>query len=653
MRTKMKKQIITLGFLLLGFASCNDYLKVNSESKYEGEYVFSSYEEINRVLTSVYASLMSNNAYGNAYLSEFALNSDVEFTANSSAIRNVNGRDYKCFDGTANGSSVSSLWTTVYQGIERANVFIHGLETSTLYNENDATLTQQMGEAKVLRAMFYHDLIVHFGDVPFTTLPTYEREKLVMPIADRNEVLSFLIEDLRKIAPKMQYSNKLTDGVERVSREFCYAMIARMALTRGGYALYPDKSNPLNVGTMQRQSDYRDYYEIARMYADSVILSGTHSLRKSFRQVFIDECNYIVNNNDDPIFEIPFVKNQSGNIGYSHGPSGSTANGVTTGDNVWGASNGGIRLNAFYRYSFDRKDLRLDYTVGMWYYTAEGVPTVRADYSTHTNKWSKFWTSESQAMGTASSGSTGINFPYMRYADVLLMYAEADNELENAVSGPNGTKAVDALRQVRQRAFAPEDWAEKVEGYLSSVTGSQEDFFRAIVDERKWEFGGETMRWKDLVRWNLYSKVVYDSFMQYLIVGNIANGNYLDGYEDYMELPFAMFYRLVDNPGDIDVYPNTKLQIIDFYNLYESAYNPGAASGYDKTVDFYNWGNENSEFPNNNVLYSFRGYVRDGEDSNYESLDPNNLPPVRYILPIPNSVIQMSNGEYKNYYGYN
>ena len=650
----MKKYILIISAFLFGFSSCNDYLDVSSESKYEEGYVFGSYEEINRVLNGVYSALANKNSYGQYYQKEFALNSDVEFTAYSNSLRAANGQDFRCFDGTQHGNQVNQLWTAVYRGIERANVFITSLQRSDFFHEDDEILMQQLGEAKIIRAMLYHDLIVHFGDVPFTMEPTYERENMNFPIVDRNEVLGMLIDDLRGIAPHMKYAVDLTEGIERASKEFCHAMIARMALTRGGYALYPDTANASSTGTMQRQSDYLQYYEIAKIYADSVIQSGTHSLTKSFRQVFIDECNYIVTNNDDPIFEIPFGKNQSGNIGYVHGPQGTfNSNDSTEGDNVWGKSDGGMRLNAFYRYSFDRKDLRLEYTVGMWYYTYDGTPTMRTDYSVHANKWSKFWASKGNALGVLTAENTGINFPYMRYADVLLMYAEAVNELENGVSGPNGAAAIDAFRKVRLRAFAAEDQAEKVDDYIASASGSKTEFFQAIVNERKWEFGGENMRWKDLVRWNLYSKVVYESFMQYLIVGNMANGYNMDGSDDYDNLPFSIYYRVIDNPGDINVYPNTTMDILDLYNSYESAYNPGNDSGYDKTAYFYEWGNDGDVYPKAQCLYSFRGYIRDGDFSNYQSMDPNNLPPVRYILPIPNTVIQMGGGIYKNYYGYN
>lgn len=75
----------------------------------------------------------------------------------------------------------------------------------------------------------------------------------------------------------------------------------------------------------------------------------------------------------------------------------------------------------------------------------------------------------------------------MRYADVLLMYAEAVNELEGGVTGPNGAKAIEAFKQVRNRAFAFEDRSEKVDAYIAANT-SKDDFFKILMNERKWEF---------------------------------------------------------------------------------------------------------------------------------------------------------------------
>lgn len=628
------------------FTSCDKrFLEVSSDSKYEGNYVFGNKDEINRVLTAVYASLMSNDTYGNAFFSTFALNSDVEFTAFSGELPAVSGEDFRAFDGARHAPSVQRFWDKQYEGIERANIFIDGVKTSPVYTESDRDLTQQLGEAKVLRAMFYHDLVVMFGDVPFNTEPSMKlQSNFVIPVTDRNEILDFLIEDLIGAAPGMKPASELTYGVERASKEFCQGMIARMALTRGGYSLYPEGTR----GTMKRQPDYKNYYAIAMQYADSVISSGAHNLNKSYRQVFIDETNNVVSNNDDPIFEIPFLRNSSSNVGYVTGGAVGSNEGET--NHVWGAVNGGMRLNAFYHYSFDRSDIRKDYTVGQWNYDATGQPQVLVDYSMYNNKWSKLWADPSKALGNQSQGATGINLPYMRYADILLMYAEAVNEVEEGVNGANGSKAIDAFKQVRRRAFASADQSEKVETYTATAAVSKESFFNAIVQERKWEFGGENMRWKDLVRWNLYSKVVYDSFMEYLIVASMVGGDYMDGSEDYQNLPFNKFYKRVPNPGNKDIYPNTTLPIIEFYNPWEGVLHPG---GDWLMATLYAWYDENTSMPRGQIFYSFRGFIKGGPTGNWESFDRNNLPPVRYILPFPNQAIIMSNGEYKNYYGYN
>ena len=278
--------------------------------------------------------------------------------------------------------------------------------------------------------MTYHDLVVMFGDVPFTFHRAANRGngEFLPPVTDRQAIQDSLIADLEGIAPYMNSSSSTT--VERCSKEFAEGLVARIALTAGGYSLRPDKSNPNNYGTMQRPENYKDYYRICMNYADSVISSGTHSLTQSFQDVFVNECNYNVINNDDVIFEIPFAKESSGNTGYIQGPTYSAYQGETVGP--WGATSGNARLNAFYRFLFRDGDERREFVNGLWYYsyknngdgTLSDSVYIRQDYSVHDNKWSKLWTSPAQALGAETEGSTGINYPYLRYADVLLMYQQ-------------------------------------------------------------------------------------------------------------------------------------------------------------------------------------------------------------------------------------
>jgi hypothetical protein len=137
----MKKTILYLGCIgLLLISSCKDYLKVESLSKRGNEYVFSDKEEINRALTAVYADMMSSSTYGNYLIARYSLNTDVEFRSFSTNIRSVAGSEFACFDGTKYSSDIAGTWRTLYEGIERANIFIEGIESSPLFADGkDAT----------------------------------------------------------------------------------------------------------------------------------------------------------------------------------------------------------------------------------------------------------------------------------------------------------------------------------------------------------------------------------------------------------------------------------------------------------------------------------------------------------------------------------
>ena len=646
----------------LGFTACSDFLDVDSVSKYDSEGVFGEKTEINRALNGVYAKLMSGDFYGDAYFTKFVFNSDVEFTTNTSDVATNNS--FRRFDGNSTASDVEKFWNAAYSGVEYANNFVYYLERSPLYSTEDAEIMQMMGEAKVIRAMFFHDLVTYFGDIPFTFEPASVVENYVMPIVSRDEVYKTLIEDLKSIAPYMKFAANLSNGVERASKEFCWSMIARMAMHAGGYSLRPDTDNPANFGKMERPANYKELYKTALAYCDSVISSATHTLSLPYYRVFVNECNYVVNSNDDPIFEIPFAKETSGNVGYVHGPKSELYEGSTSGDNIWGEAKSSAALSAFYRFMFDPEDARRDYLNGLWGYLYNGEPTISISYTVYNNKWSKLW---STSGNPESAGNTGINFPYMRYTDVLLMYAEAANELND---GPTDA-AKAALRQVRQRAFTN---PEKIDSYIESMSGSKDDFLKAVLDERKFEFAGENMRWKDLVRNNLLAENTYYNFLRYLVCGENGAGQSAyqemveeyDGMPEYLDkLPSTVYYMLGANPQTPSVFPNTSLRIIDIYNPYDDVVVSTVPDEYRAlTVQYpYAWASD-AGVVNAQCLYSFYGYIYCDQISGlvylntngkYSTHAPNanaSLPPVRYILPYPNAAIQRSAGAYKNYYGY-
>lgn len=236
---KLKNTLI-IGLATLTLISCNDFLDVDSPSSYNEDFVFSQETEISRALNGVYASILVGDLYGSAYQKTFNLNSDVDMQMYTGNVATHNS--YARFDCDDQGGEIDKYWRASYKAIEDANRFIRGVETGPLYNEENTAVMQMLGEAKCLRAMVYHDLVVMFGDIPFTFLPASQLgDNYVIPVMNREEIQNKLIEDLQDIAPKM--SSTTTTTVERASKEFAWALIARIALTAGGYSLHPDKNN--------------------------------------------------------------------------------------------------------------------------------------------------------------------------------------------------------------------------------------------------------------------------------------------------------------------------------------------------------------------------------------------------------------------------
>ena len=683
------RNIFIAGLSAVALVSCNDYLEVDAPSKNFPEDVFSDSRAMVRALNGVYASMLSNNLYGDKLINTFCLNSDVDFVSNSSQYTQSN--KYSRFDCDPDGSDLKNTWADLYHGIEVCNLFIEGAEGSPAYDpENpDANILQMIGEAKVARAMFYHDLIWMFGDVPFSTNSSQTTETMVYPITDRIQILDFLIKDIAGVADNMMDPSQLSEGIERISRQAAYAMIARLAMTAGGWYLAPDGDT---YGKMTRTANYLDYYKIAREYAKKVIDSNVHHLNKDYYKVFVDECNNIVTNNDDPIFEIPFAKESTGNIGYIHGPKMEQYEGETP--HPYGKANPGVKLNAFYRFMFDEDDQRRDYVNQLFRYTADGSEyACRLDnsYTVQNGKWSKLWVNG--GLGKITEGNTGINFPYLRYADVLLMFAEADNEIE----GQPTAAAIAAVREVRERAFRNTN-PIKAEAFECS---GYEEFKKTILDERKFEFAGENMRWRDLVRNNLYSLEVYWSFFRYYYKaedqGNLSVVAERDFGNDeaYDRLPSTIYnLRTCDNSYKKEhddpafsewngqrilsewQFPNNEMQICWALNPYElmlpaefnaikKEYSTIPSSDWQQE-EYFAWVDGEGEI-RNEIRYSLRGYIymtdmgllriiRNGNEENPKTpsaeITADDLPVVRYILPIPRTEIARSKGQYVNKYGY-
>lgn len=591
--------IITIAFFMNG---CSDFLDPDSLSTFDTNYVFSNVEDARKATNAIYVyfsedafrSRLSNNMTGNTDIEQ---NSGTGSTARYEIWR---------LEPQANNGDLKIVWEVAYKAIREANIVIDGISKSPALNSTDVAIQNNMkqflGEAYTLRAYWYSMLIFHFGDVPFVTQAPRADVEFNLPKEDRNVILSSLIQDLINAEAGMKWADELTFGIEQVNREYTLGMIARLALQRGGYFLKPDM-------TMERKADYLDYYTIARDYSKKLMDLKDRELPKDFGKIFRDQCQFIVAKNSDVLFEVPFAIGE-GDVGWNIGIR------VDSGSHPYGSGSNYMNVPPTYYYSFDKKDSRRDVTCGLYFRDKDFKQQLVAIGSISQGKWSREYLNPPP--GPSTDKGTGINWPMMRYADVLLMFAEAENELNN---GPTAA-AKAAMARVRQRAFAESDWAEKVDQYIAEASGKQ-TFFDAIVDERAWEFGGEMIRKYELIRWNLYDTKINETIAG---LKKLAD----DAHLGFADLPDYIYWKYNDSGKLVILNPDYRL-----------------LAAPDATWTRTSW------------LIGLHRTPNAADPSPYQSWITTNwanytTAPVRYIMPIPSVAVTNSLGLLQNDgYGFN
>lgn len=599
---KIIKNILILG-LAFFMNSCSDFLEPDSLSTFDTQYVFSNVDDARKATNAIYAhfsedafrSRLSNNMTGNTDIEQ---NSGTGSTARYEIWR---------LEPQANNGDLKIVWEVAYRAIRDANIVIEGILSSSALNSTDAAIQNDMkqflGEAYTLRAYWYSMLIYHFGDVPFSDKAPKPGVEFNLPKEDRNVILSTLIQDLINAEAGMKWADQLPFRVEQVNREYTLGMIARLALQRGGYFLKPDM-------TMERKADYLDYYTIARDYSKKLMDLKDRELPKDFRQVFLNQSKFIIPTEDsDMLFEVPFAIGE-GDVGWNIGIK------VDGGTHPYGAGSNYMNVPPTYYYSFDKKDIRRDVTCGLYFRDKDFKQQVVAVGSISQGKWSREFLNPPP--GPSTDKGTGINWPMMRYADVLLMFAESENELNNAPT----PAAKEALKRVRQRAFDEADWAEKVDQYIGA-NSTKQTFFDAIVDERAWEFGGEMIRKYELIRWNLYDTKINETIAGLKKLADDANLG-------FGTLPDYLYWKHDASGKLIILNPDTKV-----------------AAAPDATWSRANWLISLHRTPNATDPSPYQTWIATNW-ANYTTA------PVRYIMPIPSVAVTNSLGLLQNDgYGFN
>lgn len=594
------KTILILGILAFTLLnSCreldSDFLDAPAKSTLDESVIFSTPGLARGAVDGILEPMGQTNSYRGRHIPFYGFNTDTEWNYNSSSVGNSTG-ELMIYDAKPNNAQMdrdNSSWAMIYTGIERANICIRGIRTFG-NPEPGNELGQLLGEALTLRALYYSDLLKTWGDVPARFEPI-NSETIYIEKSSRDIIYKQIIADLGEASDLVAWPNETsaTTSVEKVNKAFVKGLRARVALAASGFQQYPNdgvrRSNDpdLSVDKM---------YKIALDECRDVINSGRASLEPSFETLWrkLNEENTAAGG--ESLWEIPFADGR-GRVNFSFAIRHRSV------DQYTGQPRGGIAgpLPTVF-YDYDESDKRRDITC-VPYQWGTAVNGFSQQELVGLNTWyfGKY-RYEWMTRYVTSSNDDGVNKIYMRYAEILLMAAEAANELEGV------SAAAPYLKEIRRRAFDPADHATKVEAYVNSI-GSKEEMFKAIVDEHKFEFTGEMERKQALIRWNLLGANLAEAKLKMQDLQSRTGA--------YADVPTTLYFKYEADNETLDIYG---------LNRGENT-NPGP----DYTAK--DW--TNLPFSDINSLFK-------------EGINPD----TRQFWPIWQTFIDSSNGKLVNDYGY-
>jgi len=553
MKTKNINQL-TLAFaaiVVLAITSCNKFLDQKPITEVSTETVFSDVPSAYKALAGVYSRLVGDAAYGIRVSLYYPLDND-EMQGPTGAADN-DRRDIARYAATPGNAQITNPFNQMFQGIEYANICIANIPKMALYangtDQEKKQLQRMYGEALTLRAQFYTEAIRNWGDLPAHFEPaSVMATKNPFPARTSKDTLyDRLLEDLKLAATLVPWRNELSaigDGAdERITKGTVKGLRARIALYRGGYSLRQD-------GTVRRATDYLKYYQIARDEASEVMASNQHSLNPSYKGLWKDQVN--ARAVADPNGELMFQASGIGGVG-----AGDTKLAYYNGPSVNGLGNKSINVLPTYFYAFDSTDLRRDVTCAVYNVAADGITKIgQTITSICDGKYRRDWISNPTVAPTNAIQYFGLKWQILRYSDVMLMFAEAENE----INGPT-TAAYNAVNQVRRRGYGkPIATANAAVDLPAGL--NKADFFTASVKERSLELGGEGVRKYDLIRWNLLATKIADTKAALLAMSTLS--------APYDKLPIAMYYKTTGTSDDNTFGPNS-LWANSFYTTAPTA----------------------------------------------------------------------------------
>ncbi len=489
---------------MLVATACEDTLTESPDSYYNRKDYFTTVDKADMAVVGIYNVLPT--LYG--YMDGMALPcSDDMYYAQGTTSDNTR-RDISHYTVRPSNAWILSVWSGKYQQINRANYTIDGIEGMSDYRTN-SKLQALVAEAKFLRAQAAFDLVRYWGDVPFTTAYTANYESAYHPRTNREKIYNQIVEDLNAAKTGMAWGNA-SSSPERATQGAARALLMRVLLTRAGYSLQAS-------GTLTRpeESLRTQYFKEVVTEWEAFGTAGYHGFYTGGYAKLFKGFSAGVLDSKESLFEVAFYYPGAGSYWGTY--IGGTVAAPSTSANagkVMGRAAVVFRVVPEWRKFFEENDQRRDITICNYNYNWDNATGTHVQSKvTGITSWTPAkWRREWMPLGYKDPNITDINFCLLRYADVVLMAAEAYNELGNTA------QAWELLNSVRTRSGATKITATNYKALLKSPkvhdlsfiddSGEAGKVRTALYWERGFELAFEGQRKYDLLRWGILKEAL-------------------------------------------------------------------------------------------------------------------------------------------------
>ncbi len=539
-------QYIVYGMIAFSMIGCG-FFDSDSPSAMDAKTVYSNTELTEQAIAGVYDVFGNDKSYRNRLTCGYmGLNTDIE-----RGTKNNGKSDYCLYTMTPISSDLTNAsgkdpWGYMNIMIERCNNIIEGIEQ---YGDTtNEKLRYSLGEAYFLRSFIYLDMVKLWGDIP----PRFESlaknpDGVNTKKDNRNIVFERLRSDLRHAAELLPWSSACpgtaANQVGRPSKAAALALLMRNDMMYAGKGVRPETYTTGPVFNLDDAAQRKALYEEV-LWAGAQILNESSESKKflsSYEQIFKNICQDQMNYYQTEVFwAIPFASTRGQVLQYNCPKANESLKGLK--NNTSGSSNSAIAAVPTLYYDFEEGDVRRDVTLLPYYWVYDNGAKFDSDADKRKNafgdyegnilyqknqKISEWYMAKYRVewmKRERDNNDDGIDFSVIRYADVLLMAAEATiggigNDVPTNLHGIDGQKCFD---QVRERA-----------GVKSKALTMEN-----IIEERKLEFAGEYIRKFDLMRWGIL-KTQLEAATERIAALNAHTG-------EFASLPDTIYFKYKD-----------------------------------------------------------------------------------------------------------